>query len=221
MTTAIATPVNESTIGTMTCANLAALRCAPEVCAGLVVIKGKVDVLPVHALHCSDAMDCFSQRAIGDRVGLMGGHKCDASAGQPHNSHEEQHRHHCQRQQPQPKIEPEHRDDYSDEQHDVTDRKYGRFEKLLHRVDVTLQSRHQAADLGLVHEAKRNPLQVREHRPPDIKQHVFSRLADNDLLHIAGPIVDQDRKAEQHHGPTQNVVIRSTGSKCLCRSRIE
>ena len=88
----------------------------------------------------------------------------------------------------------QHHADDAEEQRDVADREHRGLEELLHRVDVALQPRHQPADLGLVHERQRDALQVGEHRPAHVEEHVLGRLADHGLLHVARGVVDEDRR---------------------------
>ena len=90
----------------------------------------------------------------------------------------------------------EHHADDAEEERDVADGKHRGLEELLHGVHVALQPRHQPPGLGLVHEGERDALQVDEHRPAHVEEHVLGDLADHGLLHPAGGEVDEDHRGE-------------------------
>ncbi len=116
-------------------------------------------------------------------------------------------RHGRQRQQAEPEVQPQQHADDAEQQHDVAHRHDRRLEEFLHRVDVALQARHQPADLGLVHEAQRHPLQVAEHGAAQVEQHVLGHLADDAFLHIAGGVVDEDGHREGADRPAEHRAV--------------
>ena len=162
-----------------------------------------VDNLPGHALYRAYAVNSLCQRASGDRVGVMRYDEGHPGARQPNDADEEQDRQDRQRQQTQLPVQPQHAADDAKQQHQITHRNDRRFQEFLHRVHVALQPRHQAADLGLIHEALRHALQMGEHRLANVEQHVLGDPPHQLFLREAGQEVDEDRHGKGQDRPDE------------------
>jgi hypothetical protein len=138
-------------------------------------------------------------------------HESALGGRQPEDADDEQDRHGCHRQQAELPVERAQHDDDAEQQHDVADRHDGGFEELLHGVHVALQPAHQAADFGLVHEAQRHLLQVREHGAAHVEQDVFGNAADDQFLKVVGAVVEQDHAGEQTDRPAEDGSIEAAG----------
>ena len=57
---------------------------------------------------------------------------------------------------------------------------------------------------------QRDALQVREHGAAQVEQHVLGDLADDDFLHVAGAVVDEDRRPRRRPPPRS----APTGPSC-------
>ena len=108
----------------------------------------------------------------------------------------------------EPPVEHQKHDRDADQQHEVADREHRGLEELLQGVDVALQARHQPADLGLVHERQRDPLQMGEHRATQIDQQALGDARDQRLLHEIGDEVDADDGEEDQRAQRQQPLGR-------------
>ena len=115
---------------------------------------------------------------------------------QPDDAHEEERRHDRKGQEAELPVEDhQHRYDAAQE-NEVTEREDRRFQELLHGVHVALEPRHHAADLGLVHERQRDPLQMGIHRPAQVDEDALGDPSDDQFLADVGPVVDRDGRRE-------------------------
>ena len=219
-TVAMAMPVSVSTIGTMTCAYFADGQVRLEV--GAAPSRRRASKLTCwRSRLCTVRTPWMPSASAPLAIELVScaAMKATLGARQPEQAHDEQHRHGRQRQQAEPESShsstPTMPNSSTMSPTDITER----LEELLHRVDVALQARHQPADLGLVHEAQRHPLQVREHGAAHVEQHVLGHLADDAFLHIAGGVVDEDRHREGARPPRPAPTRSSRPAPCRGRWR--
>ncbi len=168
-----------------------------QIVRDLLLEQLEVDRLAPHALHGADAMDAFRQRAVQGRAGDPRAQKGAPRARQPDDAHADQDRHDREGEEPEAPVEDQEHDRDAEQQDEVAEREHRGLEELLQGVDVALQARHQASDLGLVHERQRDPLQVGEHRAPQIDQQPLGDARDQGLLDQIGEEVEAD-DAEKH-----------------------
>ena len=185
-----------------------------EVVLRLVAEQHVVDLLAPHLLDGAHAVHVLGQRAVHDRAGFPRAQEHPLGRRQPDQAHDEQRRHHNQRQQPQAQIEPQQHADDAAQQHQIANREDGGLQKLLQRIDVALQARHQSPGFGLVHERQRHFLKMRIHGPAEIEQQVLCHAPYDHLLQDIGQIVDDDDSNEadadqaQH---TESVLVSQQG----------
>ena len=104
----------------------------------LVAVEAGVHLFAAQALHGSDGMDAFGQRAIHRGISFMRLDERGACQGQPEDAHHEQDRQNRQRDRAQPRIEIQHQPDDPEQEDDIADRDDRGFQKFLHRADVAL-----------------------------------------------------------------------------------
>ena len=75
-------------------------------------------------------------------------------------------------------------------------------QQLLHRRDVVLDARHDAADLVVVVEAQRELLQVGEHLGAQLEQHLVADAAGVDELDV------DEEPAEDHEAEEDEARLR-------------
>ena len=166
----------------------------------LVAVKPGVHVLTPKTLHRAHGVDAFGQRAIDRRIRLMRLDERLTRQRQPEDAHDKQDRQHGQGDRAKTGIEVKHQTDDAEQQHDIADRENRGFQKLLHRADVALQTRHQAANFGFVHKGQGNPLKMRKHRPANIEKDIFGGAPDQGFLHMACRVIHHDHR-RQHRQP--------------------
>ncbi len=174
-------------------------------------VKLGVQAGTVHRLHRANPVDRLGQGVVGDGIGLMRRHEGRAGLCQPQHSHDKKHWQHHQHERRELPIEPEHHADDADQQRNVAHRLHRGLEEFLHRVHVALKPRHQPPDLGLVHERKRDVLQVAEHLAADVEEDILGHLPGHPLLHERCCVFDRAGDSEQRVDHRLNPAGRPRG----------
>ena len=130
---------------------------------------------------------------------------------QPHDAHQQQHRHHGKSEQAELEVERQQDGDDANEEDEVPDREDGGLQELLQRIDVALEPGHEPAHLGLVHEGERDVLQVPVHRAPQIEEQAPGDPSHHALLHEVRRVVERDHHEEGEDDEAQHRKARFAG----------
>ena len=211
----MALPVSVSTIGHHDLGEFRRPERGVQVIARFLLEPHEIYFFARHLLHGAHAIDVLGQRPVDDGAGRAGPDERSSRSGQPDHAHDQQDDEHRQRQQRELHVQPQQYRDDTDQQQHVAERSDQGVQKFLQCSDVALQARHQAPDLGLVHERHRQPLEVRVHGAPQVEQNAFPGLADDDLLSQAGNRIDRYNHGECQHGRDQQSDIHNARNESL------
>ena len=125
-----------------------------QIVTGFFLEQREIDLFPAHLLNRAHAVHVFRECTVHRGARFSRAQKRLAGTRQPHGANEKQNRHDRQREHTEVGIQPQQHTHDTNEQDQVPDRKYRRFQKLLQRADITLQARHQPPHLGAVHKAQ-------------------------------------------------------------------
>ncbi len=193
-----------------------ALQLGFQIVVDLLLEQLEVDRLAAHALNRPDTVDALGEGAVQGRAGDPCAQEGAPRARQPDDAHGDQNRHDREREQPEPPVEHQEDDRDPHQQHEVADRKDGGLEELLQGVNVALQARHEASDLGLVHEGERDALEMGVHRTAQVDQQPLRDARDQRLLEqICEEVEGHDAEEDQHAEREQPLVVRALDQRVV------